>query len=58
MKRLIILFAVITCVMTVRAAKFSYHFRNLPLSEALTEIAEQHGDIDINFIYNNTSVIF
>lgn len=52
MKKLIILFAVITCVMAVRAAKFSYHFRNLPLSEALTEIAEQHGDIDINFIYN------
>lgn len=52
MKRLIILFAVMLCVIAAFAQKFSYRFNHTPLADALTQIAEQHPDIHINFIYN------
>lgn len=52
MKRLIILFAVILCVATAFAQKFSYRFNHTPLADALVQIAEQHPDLHINFIYN------
>lgn len=52
MKRLIILFAVMLCVATAFAQKFSYRFNHTPLSDALVQIAGQHPDIHINFIYN------
>lgn len=52
MKRLIILFAVMLCVAAAFAQKFSYRFNHTPLADALTQIAEQHPDIHINFIYN------
>lgn len=52
MKRLIILFAVMLCVATAFAQKFSYRFNHTPLADALVQIAEQHPDIHINFIYN------
>lgn len=52
MKRYIILFAVMLCVATVFAQKFSYCFNHTPLADALVQIAGQHPDIHINFIYN------
>lgn len=52
MKRLIILFAVMICFATIFAQKFSYRFNHTPLSDALVQIAEQHPDIHINFLYN------
>ena len=52
MKRLIILFAVMLCVATAFAQKFSYRFNHTPLADALVQIAGQHPDIHITFIYN------
>lgn len=52
MKRLIIFFAVMLCVATAFAQKFSYRFNHTPLADALVQIAGQHPDIHINFIYN------
>lgn len=52
MKRLIILFAVMLCAATGFAQKFSYRFNHTPLADALVQIAGQHPDIHINFIYN------
>lgn len=52
MKRLVILFAVMLCVATAFAHKFSYRFNHTPLADALVQIAEKHPDIHINFIYN------
>ena len=52
MKRLIILFAAMLCVATAFAQKFSYRFNHTPLADALVQIAGQHPDIHINFIYN------
>ena len=52
MKRLVILFAVMLCVATAFAQKFSYRFNHTPLADALVQIAGQHPDIHINFIYN------
>ena len=52
MKRLVILFAVMLCVATAFAQKFSYSFNHAPLADALVQIAGQHPDIHINFIYN------
>lgn len=52
MKRLIILFAVMLCVANAFAQKFSYRFNHTPLADALTQIARQHPDLHINFIYN------
>ena len=52
MKRLILIFAVMLCVAVAFAQKFSYRFNHTPLADALTQIAEQHPDLHINFIYN------
>lgn len=52
MKRLIIIFAVILCAAAAFAQKFSYRFNHTPLADALVQIAGQHPDIHINFIYN------
>ncbi len=52
MKRLVILFAAMLCVATAFAQKFSYRFNHTPLADALVQIAGQHPDIHINFIYN------
>lgn len=52
MKRLFVFFAVMLCVLAAFAQKFSYRFNHTPLADALTQIAEQHPDIHINFIYN------
>ena len=52
MKRLIILLAVMLCVATAFAQKFNYRFNHTPLADALVQIAGQHPDIHINFIYN------
>lgn len=51
-KRLLLLAAAVSCVLTVSAAKYRYTFDSVPLSEALTAIAEDHADIRISFIYN------
>ena len=52
MKRLVILFAAMLCVGASFAQKFSYRFNHTPLADALMQIAGQHPDIHINFIYN------
>ena len=52
MKRLVIFFAVMHFVAAAFAQKFSYSFDRTPLADALMEIAGQHPDIHINFIYN------
>lgn len=40
------------CATAAFAQKFSYRFNHTPLADALVQIAEQHPDIHINFIYN------
>ncbi len=52
MKRIVILFAAMFCVAVTHAGKFSYRFNNTPLADALVQIAGQHPDLHINFIYN------
>lgn len=47
-----LIIAVIISVIAVNAATFKYNFKNACLSEALTQIAEEHPEIHINFIYN------
>ena len=39
-------------VLAVNAETFSYKFNSTPLSQAIREIAMEHPDLDINFIYN------
>ena len=39
-------------VLAVNAETFSYKFKSTPLSQAIREIAMDHPDLDINFIYN------
>ena len=39
-------------VLSVNAEIFSYKFNSTPLSQAIREIAMEHPDLDINFIYN------
>ena len=42
----------ILSVITANAAKYSYSFKQTNLAEALAAIAEQHPEIQLNFIYN------
>ncbi|MDE6270340.1 MAG: hypothetical protein K2M12_05740, partial [Muribaculaceae bacterium] len=52
MKKLCLLLSSVLYVAVVYAESFSYDFRSVCLSEALTSIAEEHPDLRINFIYN------
>lgn len=47
-----VMICVTLCVSNVHAEKYNYKFNNVSLSDALTAIAEQNNDIQINFIYN------
>ncbi len=42
----------ILCCITASASEFSYRFSRTNLADALTVIAEQHPEIQLNFIYN------
>lgn len=52
MKKIFTLILALVTVLAVNAEKFTYRFNSTPLSEAIKEIAEDHSDLDINFIYN------
>lgn len=52
MRRTITLWAAIIFVVSVYADRYEYRFDQTPLSEALTRIAEEHKNLQINFIYN------
>lgn len=58
MKRLTILFAVMLCVATASAQKFSYSFNHTPLADALMQIAEQHPTfISTSFTTNSINIL-
>ncbi len=52
MKRLYICLSAIISVIASHSAQFKYNFRHTNLAEALTTIAEQHPELQLNFIYN------
>ena len=52
MIRIITLIMALITILIVNAENFTYMFNSTPLSEAIKEIAEDHPDVDINFIYN------
>lgn len=52
MKYIFFLVVSIICSFPVRGTQFKYKFNATPLSEAIVTIAEQHPDIQVNFIYN------
>lgn len=52
MRRLILIFAAMLCIAGAFAQKYSYRFNRTHLADALTQIAGQHPDLHINFIYN------
>ena len=52
MKHIFSLLMVLIPVLVVNAETFSYRFNSTPLSKAILKIAEDHPDVDINFIYN------
>ena len=52
MIRLISLIMALFTVLAVNAETFSYKFNSTTLSKAILKIAEEHPDVDINFIYN------
>lgn len=52
MKYIYLFLVSIICTCSVRGAQFKYKFNAIPLSEAIVAIAEQHPDIQINFIYD------
>lgn len=52
MKRLYICLFAIISVIASHSAQFKYNFRHTNLAEALTTIAEQHPELQLNFIYN------
>ena len=52
MIRIITLITALFTVLTVNAENFTYRFSSTPLSDAIREIAKDHPDLDINFIYN------
>lgn len=49
---LFVIICMVLCIANVHAEKYNYNFKNTPLADALADIAEQHNDIKINFIYN------
>lgn len=52
MKNILLLIMAALCAVALHADTFTYRFNHTLLSEALSRIAEQHPDIQINFIYN------
>lgn len=40
------------CAVNVGAETFNYRFDSIRLADALSKIADDHPDIDINFIYD------
>lgn len=52
MKNILLLIMAALCAVASHADTFTYRFNHTLLSEALSRIAEQHPDIQINFIYN------
>lgn len=52
MRKLCFSLVAMLCVIATYADTFNYNFRSVRLSEALTEIAEQHPELHVNFIYN------
>lgn len=52
MKNTLLVIMAALCAVISHADTFTYRFNQILLSEALSHIAEQHPDIQINFIYN------
>lgn len=52
MKNILLVIMAALCAVASHADTFTYRFNHTLLSEALSRIAEQHPDIQINFIYN------
>lgn len=52
MKKNLFLLVAMICVTATYASTFHYNFHSTRLSDALTQLAEQHPDLHINFIYN------
>ena len=53
MRFIVYMAVMIASVITCSAAKFSYRFSSVALSDALAQIHEDHPGLKINFIYND-----
>lgn len=51
MRQILFTLMAIAVTVSVNAAKYTYTFRNLPVSQALVQFGEDHPDISIAFIY-------
>ena len=51
MRAIIIFLIVLMTSISVNAYRYSYTFRNTPISEAIVKISKEHSDINISFIY-------
>ena len=51
MRQILLAIIAIAVAVSVNAAKYTYTFRNLPVSQALVQFGEDHPDISIAFIY-------
>ncbi len=52
MKKVLFALAGLVCCAATFAARFDYKFTSTNLAEALSQIAEDHPDLRLNFIYN------
>ncbi len=52
MLRFHIFFLILLSSVTFCAGKYTYNFKNTPLSQALSELVKQHPEVKITFIYN------
>ena len=52
MRKLCFVLVAMLCVITTYANRFSYALHSVRLSDVLVRIAEEHPDLQVNFIYN------
>ncbi|MDE6008433.1 MAG: TonB-dependent receptor family protein [Muribaculaceae bacterium] len=53
MIRIITLIVAVSSIIMIHAETFSYRFHSTSLPKAIQKIAEEHPELDINFIYND-----
>ena len=52
MKNFVLFMTVLLCCLSSHASDFDYKFSKIRLSDALSHIAEEHPELNLNFIYN------
>lgn len=51
MKTILTILIAITTITSAKAYRYSYSFKDTPISEAIVKISKDHSDINISFIY-------